>query len=166
MTNEGSVTFKMSSSSSCQCPPVSPCSCTLRTLASVSTSVAAAAQSGPSVTVKKNYSPRLTDDERRRIIDLFLCSQSYEQIQSSFGDKKINVRTIQSVVRTFQKQGRISSKHPTGSKRKYTGTRKILLARSLARLVRRSGVEMGKNNLNKCMQYFSLRSAYSGRQPI
>ena len=123
----------MSSSSSCQCPPVSPCSCTLRTLASVSTSVAAAAQSGPSVTVKKNYSPRLTDDERRRIIDLFLCSQSYEQIQSSFGDKKINVRTIQSVVRTFQKQGRISSKHPPDASESTQVLEKFYSLASLAR---------------------------------
>jgi hypothetical protein len=125
----------IASQSVCRCPPVSPCTCRLRTLSNV---VSISEQTPlpaplplPPAPDKRHYNSRLTNDERRRIIDAFLSGQTLKQIRSSFGNKIINLRTIQSVIRTFQMQGRIESKQKlSGRKRKYTGTNtKNFLAR-------------------------------------
>jgi hypothetical protein len=55
----------------------------------------------------KKYSKRLSDDERRRIVDGYLCGQSFMQIAQAFGDKLVKLRTIQSVIRTFTNNGRV-----------------------------------------------------------
>ncbi len=55
-------------------------------------------------------------------IYLNIGGSTYKVIQASFGNSKINLNTIKSVVRVFDREGRVDKKKPTGRKRKYEGT--------------------------------------------
>ena len=78
---------------------------------------------------KRKYASRLSDDDRRRVIDSFLCGKTFKDIAGEFGDRNVCIRTIQSVIRVFQKQKRICSLHPVGLNKKYGEEQRAMICK-------------------------------------
>lgn len=74
-----------------------------------------------------HYSQRLHDDERRRVIDLYLTGKSNKEIAASFGERAVSVSTISSIIQRFNKDGTLTTKHPPGRKRKYDDAQKKVI---------------------------------------